>query len=30
MKIATELYQLPAFKEQNKQQFEQGLQMFQG
>ncbi|MFA7298836.1 MAG: hypothetical protein WC010_04290 [Candidatus Absconditabacterales bacterium] len=30
MKIATELYQLPAFSAQGKQQLEEGLQMFQG
>ena len=30
MKIAEQLYQLPDFKLQNKQQFEKGLQMFQG
>jgi hypothetical protein len=30
MKMATELYQLPAFQEQNKKQFEQGLEMFKG
>ena len=30
MKMATELYQLPAFQAQNKKQFEQGLEMFKG